>query len=432
MSPTSSTPIDRNSLEFSGRIAIVSHAHPSVSKGGAEIAAYTLFKGLRELGVDALFIAACNNHDRDRLIFGTRYERAVFYEPDRYEWFYHLAPRQVFTDLLRVLEDEAVRLVNFHHFIHFGINRIRDLRSETNLKLFLTLHEFLPICQHHGQMVTRPARHLCYRASPSACTTCYPEHSADQFVIRRELFLSTLSSLHGLIAPSHFLARRFAEWGIERPIEVLENGLAHDWSGVTPRQARGEADAGRPLIFGFFGQITPFKGMDLLLRAIELIARDRLLAGRIRLRIHGGMVGQDSGFVQRFETVTKANLLVSVLGAYANEDVHRLMVACDYVVVPSTWWENSPVVIQEAYAAGCPVIAADIGGMAEKVVDGVTGLHFRAGDPGDLVQALRRAVAAGSLSQMVAGLPMPVGARGVAELTLQAMSDLMREPASDP
>jgi hypothetical protein len=63
----------------------------------------------------------------------------------------------------------------------------------------------------------------------------------------------------------------------------------------------------------------------------------------------------------------------------------------DWVVVPSVWWENSPLVIQEAFQRGRPVICSDIGGMAEKVADGVDGLHFRAGDPEALAATIARA-----------------------------------------
>ncbi|TOE31852.1 hypothetical protein CGJ44_25955, partial [Vibrio parahaemolyticus] len=51
----------------------------------------------------------------------------------------------------------------------------------------------------------------------------------------------------------------------------------------------------------------------------------------------------------------------------------------DWVIVPSTWWENSPMVIQEAFNHGRPLIVSDIGGMAEKVAHDVNGLHFRTG-----------------------------------------------------
>ena len=64
------------------------------------------------------------------------------------------------------------------------------------------------------------------------------------------------------------------------------------------------------------------------------------------------------------------------------------MATVDWIVMPSIWWENSPVVIQEASCIGRPPIVSDIGGMAEKVRDGVDGLHFRAGSPEDLADRL--------------------------------------------
>ena len=48
----------------SGPIAIVAHTHPSVSKGGADIAAYALYEGLRLAGADAIFIAVCSSSAR--------------------------------------------------------------------------------------------------------------------------------------------------------------------------------------------------------------------------------------------------------------------------------------------------------------------------------------------------------------------------------
>ncbi|MCZ8109179.1 MAG: glycosyltransferase, partial [Burkholderiales bacterium] len=60
----------------------------------------------------------------------------------------------------------------------------------------------------------------------------------------------------------------------------------------------------------------------------------------------------------------------------------------DWIIVPSIWWENSPVVIQEALAIGKPVLCSRIGGMAEKVEDGVTGAYFEAGSASDLALRL--------------------------------------------
>jgi glycosyltransferase involved in cell wall biosynthesis len=61
-------------------------------------------------------------------------------------------------------------------------------------------------------------------------------------------------------------------------------------------------------------------------------------------------------------------------------------------VVPSRWWENSPLVIQEAFIHGRPVICSDVGGMAEKVRDGVDGMHFRVGNASSLASVLERGI----------------------------------------
>ncbi len=66
--------------------------------------------------------------------------------------------------------------------------------------------------------------------------------------------------------------------------------------------------------------------------------------------------------------------------------------------------------ILEAFAHGLPVICSDIGGMAEKVTDGVNGLHFKAGDPGSLAATIRRAVETPGLWETLrAGIPEPYG-----------------------
>ena len=70
----------------------------------------------------------------------------------------------------------------------------------------------------------------------------------------------------------------------------------------------------------------------------------------------------------------------------------EMMSNVDWVVVPSRWWESSPLVIQDAFLHGRPVICSDIGAMAEKVAHEVNGLHFTVADPPSLADAVCRAV----------------------------------------
>jgi glycosyltransferase involved in cell wall biosynthesis len=396
-----------------GSMAIVSHSHPSLSKGGAEIAAYTLYLGLTALGCDVTFITACSVNDRPKLSLGSSRERAVFHDPLAYDHFHQIAAPDLAGALRKALPKET-RLVNFHHFLHFGIGAVRSIAEDPRIVSVLTLHELLSICHHHGQMITKPAHILCTKSAPVACVSCFPEHSRQEFAIRRQTFLDSYRGLDGFVSPSEFLVDRYAAWGLDRDrCVVIENGLLnHD----AIEEPRGE----RPYVFGFFGQINPFKGVDVVLRAAEAIAKMPELASRARIRIHGNVVGQSAAFVDRLLKLVDTIPFLSYLGPYSNTDVIKLMSACDYVLVPSLWWENSPVVIQEAYAAKRPVICTGIGGMAEKVKNGVSGLHFRLNDHMDLVAAIQRASDDETFARLQRGLPDVIDYKVMAQHYCQA------------
>lgn len=391
------------------RIAIVSHSHPSISKGGAEIAAYTLFLGLRAQGYDAIFVGCCPVGSRARLEL-LENEFAVFFEPADYDHFFHLAPTSVSEQLSEILAKERITLVNFHHYFNLGIGTLRDIAGRH--KTVFTIHEFLAICHHHGQMITRPSHLLCERASPRACMTCFPEKTRQQFALRRRNFLDGLAEVDAFVSPSQFLAERYVEWGLPQArMHVVENGLLGH-SQTVPEPLRGPDHLWN---FGFFGQINPFKGLGIILSACELIEAQPALARRLRLRIHGNLIGQSDSFIEQFENAVKKHAFLDYLGPYDNSSVMRLMGDCDYVVVPSSWWENSPMVIQEAFAASRPVICTGIGGMAEKVTDGVSGLHFKLGDPSSFMTILDKAAAIDVFENLQTGIPKVLTSEDMAD-----------------
>jgi glycosyltransferase involved in cell wall biosynthesis len=418
-----------------GRVMVLSHTHPSVSKGGAEIASYTLFEGLRAIGVDALFVAACVERDRARLRLNSGAERIILAEPLMYDDFYHISAPSVLAQLRRLVAAERPTLLNFHHFMNFGLNTLRALGSG-GTRLVVTLHEFLAICYHHGQMVTHPARHLCEAASANACSTCFPTRSPEQFGMRQRFALDALDKAIGFVSPSNFLAGRFAAWGLPRDrIAVIENGLRgiHAPSAVPSDALSTGADArDRRWVFGFFGQINPFKGVDVILKAAALVERSPDLADKVLIRIHGNLIGQTPEFVAQFRQAVAEYGCLEYAGPYENTAVGRLMSDCDYVLMPSTWWENSPVVIQEAYVVGRPLLCTGIGGMAEKVKDGVSGLHFRLGDPADLLRAIRTGAGAEMHAKLRAGVPRVTDSRQMAEEYVKAYGAFLRGAQEAP
>jgi glycosyltransferase involved in cell wall biosynthesis len=144
----------------------------------------------------------------------------------------------------------------------------------------------------------------------------------------------------------------------------------------------------RTLRIGYFGQISTLKGAGVLMDCAELLSRQD--GSLISFEIHGDYASQPEAFQQEFlRRLAACTSNVNFRGKYTQDQVDALMRGVDAVLVPSIWWENSPVVIQEALRNRRPVICSDIGGMAEKVRDGVDGFHFRVGSAVDLCALLQ-------------------------------------------
>ena len=111
---------------------------------------------------------------------------------------------------------------------------------------------------------------------------------------------------------------------------------------------------------------------------------------QLELHIWGG--GGNPTYITALEQKAARDPRIVFHGRFAHERLPEILNTLDYVVVPSVWYENSPMAILEAYAAHIPVISADQGGMAELVNHGQDGLLFRMGDAGDLARALQRIV----------------------------------------
>lgn len=373
------------------RVLIVSHMHPRVSRGGGEIAAYQMFEAMRDTpGIKAFFLAASGGKLAAPLgtpIFQPFTEDEFIASSDGYDYFSHSNPNASFPRhfaelLLRLRPD----VIHFHHYVNFGVEVFAQVRRLLpNVRIVVTLHEYLAICNHFGQMVKRPGLALCEAATARDCARCFPERTENDFFMR-ELFIKRfMSEVDQFISPSHFLAKRYIAWGLpaER-MEVVENGMK-----PLAQPARPMPPVANGLVFGFFGQISRLKGIPVIAQAAQQIARNPHFDAPLRIEIHGDASNQPAEIKADLSPPEgEQRSLITLCGPYQNSNVHNLMQGCHAVLVPSVWWENSPLVIQEAFLNRRPVICSDIGGMAEKIRHGLDGFHFRAGSNSDLAGLL--------------------------------------------
>lgn len=378
------------------RILYLIHAHESFSVGGAENAAFSLFREFqKQEEVETWILAAMHTsrgvltHGELRNVEGTDREYLIGTSCDWFKFSNAHIPSMK-RGLQRLLDHIQPDVIHLQHYSHFGIDVIPLLQSlSPKSKIVVTLHEYLALCMHNGQMVTTNQLKLCNKATPLACSMCFPQHSSQEMFLRAHYIRTILESCDALISPSEFLIQRYRDCGIDhRNFVMIENGLpAHFDESQRGRYQSTHSD--KLNRFSFFGQLNIYKGPLIMLKAVNILQENGITD--FIVNIHGAnLEHQPKEFQDEFNAChEKVGDRVQLRGSYRQTDIEGLMLENDWVIMPSIWWENSPVVIQEAFFFGRPVISSDIGGIKEKT-EGKGGINFSSSNSADLASVIEK------------------------------------------
>ncbi|MEO0650929.1 MAG: glycosyltransferase [Planctomycetota bacterium] len=200
---------------------------------------------------------------------------------------------------------------------------------------------------------------------------------------RQPKVLGAYAAADLLVSPSRFLRTKLLETQAFEPARFVysDNGLRTDHVEALEKQP----DPQGRVRFGFVGSLVWYKGGEVLVRAMADLADTSAV-----LHVHGGFDPESDPHHAELQRLAGDN--VRFHGRFDNSRLSEVYAEIDVLVVPSTWFENSPITIHEAHLTHTPVVTSNIGGMAEYVRDGVDGLHFETGDASDLARVLRRFV----------------------------------------
>jgi glycosyltransferase involved in cell wall biosynthesis len=312
------------------------------------------------------------------------------------------------ASVLRVVKDAGLPLVLSLTDFWFLCPRIKLLRSDgENCNGLTTAWECLRCKLHDSKAYRWPSRILPENAVSFLLTSIsrYPlltrqrglRGMAGDMAERKAFLRQALSWPDVRTTASPFVRDIYAAGGIEAPIKVQPYGHDLDWLdgyvGKTPSDV---------LRIGFIGQIIESKGVHLLLKAARSLQAG--LEGKFTLFIYGNLQ-KTPAYGDQLRTMAANLANVQFPGTYAHDQSGAVFANIDVLVVPSLWYDF-PLVIYEAFATGTPVIATNLGGMAEAVSNEVSGLLFERGDADDLTRQLRRVLEEpGLLERLQAGVP---------------------------
>ena len=427
------------------RILLVSHDFLPNHPSGTEVYTWQLGTALKARGHEVHVFTTDKDVGRPNLRVDLReygglpvheLVNNLFYNDFRETWDYPPVSRSFGL----FLDDLKPDLVHFMHLLYLSVGCIEEAYKR-RLPVIFTLHDYWLQCPRFGQRVhanqsichtidfkrcgeclanfkfrqTRAERasakliasvhqrtgmdlgpaarrvaDLLKRRAPSAVGPL-PDESSNDWTERcldregavmvrdDELRQRLLPHVHRFLAPSYFLRESFLQWGIP------EEQIVYSRAGIDLTPFEGfQRIPGDKVRVAFIGTLAPHKGPHVLLAAWKALPPE--LRAKGELTIYGPKT-HNPGYVAQLEAEA-ATCGAVLAGGLTRSEVVRALGRVDLLVVPSVWYENSPLIILEALATSTPLAVTDLGGMAELVKPGISGFRFKMGDAGDLARVL--------------------------------------------
>ncbi len=427
------------------RILIVVHGYPPHAQGGSEIYAAAHAAALRSGGDEVVvltrdndrampeFEISENNQDGVRVVRVNNTFRDVRSFEESYE------QPKIATIAAELISEFKPDVAHIHHLTCLS-TLIPQRLSDAGVPIVMTLHDYWLLC-HRGQLLNR---HLSVCAeSPASCTACIdaavtaPAFGVAASVYRRlesvlpetaaslvrRVGMAATTAVSSPSSPQEATARRFAHMraAAERCALMLapsahlrERFVAAGYPAERIRLSRYGFDPrplpvartrrSGPLRLGFVGSLMVSKGPHVLLEAAR-----GLPTGSVSVELFGAHTAYhgDASYRRVLDPLLDT-AGVTVHGPTDHATIGSAYAAMDVLVVPSIWPENSPLVIQEAFLAGVPVVASRIGGVTELVEHEKNGLLFDAGNAEALRASLQRLLDEPDLLERLGSQPSPV------------------------
>ena len=411
------------------RIAIFVHGFFPAHFYGTETYTLNLAKQLQNAGHEPIVISANYQGEpmSEEAISTYVYEEIPVYCIDKNYFpntrlrdiYYQPQMSKIFKDLLEHIKPDLVHVT--HIFNHTVI--LLETVAKHNIPIVGTLTDFFGFCfkstleAADGSLCQGPDEHK------ANCLTCLMRskgnNQQEQSVIRRiiakypwlllrniilleyvnritglykntvmniqdikdrsEIMLKYYSLYDAVIAPTKFLRKAYITNGLKVPVHLIYFGTD------LPRIPKNFPSTKYPIRFGFIGQISSHKGTDILVDAFC-----RLPKGLAELHIYGQM-DKNNTYSEKLLSSSKGNDIF-FKGTFPSNQIAEVLNTLDFLVIPSRWHENSPLVLLNALASHTPVIVSEGKGMTEFIEEGKNGYVFPMGSVDRLEKVLRKII----------------------------------------
>jgi rhamnosyltransferase len=417
------------------KVLMVTHCFFPESVGGTEYYTLTLARKLIERGWDVKIISAMRDLTQKRYkVIESRHDGISVIKiinPSELctRFIEHFIDHTIEEIFARIVAIEKPEVIHFQHTAYLSA-RLPEIAHQSKIPSVFTLHDYWYMC-FRSQLI-RPLVGVCPGPSEGLhCATCSdPEQPHQggvprfprlmkilQFapvrqigikeklppklkrVLKRLLYINKTQTM--LAAPDiwnifeHSFRLGFMKRQLSFPAHVISpsvhlkkryeregfRDIVYIPHGFEPVNKVDSLPFTGKLVLAYLSNIIPFKGADIILKELKYVTKRRML----QILFYGKVL--DDGYRQELEVLAKEypDVDIAFMGAYKGKgELARALSGVHFVVFPSVWEENHPLVVREALQYGIPVISSSLGGAPEAIENGINGFVFDPYKEGDL------------------------------------------------
>lgn len=305
------------------------------------------------------------------------------------------------VDVLRKFETLVQRIdpdvIHIHAIDNpYVIRRCIELRPTVR-----TYHDYKPLCPGSLRYYRTNGAHCNRALSPYCLLSAYVNWCNNRNPVsvvasyrQGRAELEHVATYKRLIVASEYVRQRVLLEGLPDEFVVRLPYFTYLPETTAVRPSNNHL-TGRPQIL-FLGRVAEVKGLDRLLQAMPLVDynAELIVAGD----------GYSLASVQTLVARLNLNDRVKFVGWQTGSAKQRLLAGCSLLVIPSLWPEPFGIVGLEAMAHGKPVVAFDVGGISEWLVDGQTGFLVPPYDVEIMASRINQLLSDSSLSVQMGAL----------------------------
>jgi glycosyltransferase involved in cell wall biosynthesis len=370
------------------------HKYYSKKRGGGSVAAFFETKELLEsMGHEVMVFAM---HDPDN-----EYARENVYFAEHFDiratknvWQkIRLLPRVLYNReamekldlLLKKKKPDVAHVHNIYHYLTPGIFRVL---KKHGVPIVFKLSDYHAICPNYTLFSHGKIDNSCKNGSYYKIffNKSIGDSWSESFVGMVEGYVNRWRRFYDdvdiFVAPSEFMRKICVTYGIPaEKIVILRNVLNF--------RSYPEQIVPKSHFFLYMGRIAPEKGLPVLIVAVQKLKERNMLG-----EWHCVIAGKGPEEKKLRDLVQKEGLadVISFAGFHqkGSREWFMLMQQAAVAVLPSVWYDNSPIAISESMACTTPVIVSDAGGTKEMIEDGVSGYVFQSENVTDLADKMQK------------------------------------------